>query len=116
MARRVLFNLIMIELEQHELQRRASSAGLYLTSESEEKYQGGSSTGIIVEMGPTCYRNHKAIPENCEGLPQVGDRVLFSRYAGTDEFINGKRYKFMYDDKPLMILDKDDTVGRAEAE
>lgn len=76
-----------------------STGGILIASETKEKLEVAQVTGTILAMGATA----KLCPE-MEGI-EVGDDVLFAKYAGMEYPVDGVSYR---------ILRARDIVGKAQ--
>lgn len=75
---------------------QTKKGGILLPDNAQEKPKEGT----VIAVGPGARSDEgKIIPMNVK----VGDRVLFSKYTGTDVKTD--------DDKDLMILPEDDILG-----
>jgi chaperonin GroES len=80
-------------------QEQKTAGGIIIPDTAKEKPQEGK----IVAVGPGKRNDEgKRIPME---VIKEGDRVLFSKYAGTDIKIDGKEHIFMREDDILGILD-----------
>lgn len=90
-----LFDRIVVERTEGE---SISAGGILLPDAAQEKRQEG--TVIAVGGG-------RALDEG--GLSplelKVGERVLFSKYAGSEVKLDGKTYLVMREDEILAVLD-----------
>ena len=74
-----------------------TASGIILTESLTRKEQAGTDEGIILALGDTFGKDFGA-----DVLPQVGDKVLFAKYAG----------KFIKDgDEDLVLLNDDDLIA-----
>ena len=74
-----------------------TASGIILTESLTRKEQAGTDEGIILALGDTFGKDFGA-----DILPQVGDKVLFAKYAG----------KFIKDgDEDLVLLNDDDILS-----
>src|SRR5579862_2803945 len=72
--------------------------GLYIPDSAKEKPQEGE----VVAVGKgKRLEDGKVIPLDV----QVGDRILFGKYSGSDIKIDGEEYMIMREDEVLGILD-----------
>jgi len=83
--------------------KKVSKGGIILTTEaSESREQMGNTTGIVVAMGDQCYADEPAPWCN------VGDKVIFAKYAGllyTGK--DGAHYRMINDKDITGTLDAD---------
>jgi chaperonin GroES len=75
-----------------------TAGGIILPDDNREKEQYGQTEGTLVAVSPAAFTfNYEGWPENHE-LPQVGDRVFFSRYQATEvKGTDGETYWLMKD-------------------
>jgi chaperonin GroES len=86
--------VIVIRVEEEQ----KTAGGIIIPDTAKEKPQEGK----IVAVGPGKRDdNGKRIPLEVK----EGDRILFSKYAGTEIKIDGKEHIFMREDDILGILD-----------
>ena len=86
--------LVLREEEEHK-----SAGGIIIPDTAKEKPQRGK----VVAVGPG------KIGENGKRIPmevRVGDRVLFSKYAGSDIKLDEVEHVFMREDDILSIIEK----------
>ena len=80
-----------------EVEESKSAGGIIIPDTAKEKPQEGT----IVAMGPgRVDENGKAIPMNVK----VGDKVLYSKYGGTELKYDGKEYLIMSENDILAII------------
>jgi chaperonin GroES len=103
--------------------------GIVTTEQAQETGTLGSTTGIIIAIGPQAFAYDKDRLVKWEGeRPKGGDRIWFERYAGQEHTgLDGKLYRIMQDrtiagmeDKEAMALiaaegEADQVVRRARA-
>jgi chaperonin GroES len=80
-----------------EEQEQKSAGGIIIPDTAKEKPQRGK----VVAVGPG------KIGENGKRIPlevKAGDRVLFSKYAGTEIKLDGAEHVFMREDDILSII------------
>lgn len=88
--------LVMMDVVDGKL----GKSSLYMPNSSERDQNLGAQSGVIVAVGPDAFvwsadRNRPF----GEDKPKVGDRVMFTRYAGGDERMGAdeKKYRVMSD-------------------
>ena len=80
-----------------------TTGGLYIPQDTQEKDQYGEFKGTLVALSPMAF-SFDEWPEN-EPKPQVGDRVVFVRYAGTlVQGDDGEDYRIMKDKDVLGVM------------
>ncbi|MEI8063923.1 MAG: co-chaperone GroES [Verrucomicrobiota bacterium] len=80
-------------IEQDEVKK----GGIIIPDTAKEKPQEGK----IVAVGPGKHEDGKLVPMNVK----KGDRVLYSKYGGTEIKIDGKECLIMREDDILGIID-----------
>ena len=80
-------------IEQDEVKK----GGIIIPDTAKEKPQEGK----IVAVGPGKHEDGKLVPMNVK----KGDRVLYSKYGGTEIKIDGKDHLIMREDDILGIVD-----------
>jgi len=69
---------------------------IFIPDEHKERLQYASTSGWLVEVSPVAF-SYEVWPEGAR-LPQVGDHVIFPKYAGTDvEGKDGVNYRLLSD-------------------
>lgn len=78
-----------------------TKGGLVLDAQSVEDEERGFTIGYVEKLGTLCYKHVKF-----EGQPycKEGDYVLFARNQGLDFEVNGRQFKLIQDDRPLMTF------------
>jgi chaperonin GroES len=86
--------ILVIRVEEEQI----SAGGIIIPDTAKEKPQEGK----VVAVGPGKWDdNAKRIPLEVK----KGDRILFSKYAGTEIKLDGIEHLFMKEDDVLCILD-----------
>jgi len=84
---------------EHVEQQEKSAGGVFLPDTAKEKPQEGMvravGTGRVSDDGKTIAMNVK-----------VGDRVIYSKYSGSEVKIEGKEYLIVSEKDVLAIVDK----------
>ena len=80
-----------------------SKSGIILTTEvTKEREQMGNTTGIVIAMGTQCYADEP------EPWCQLGDKVIFAKYAGLVYLgKDGNQYRMINDKDVTGTLDAD---------
>ena len=80
-----------------------SKGGIILTTDSiKEREQMGNTTGIVIAMGTQCYADEP------EPWCQLGDKVIFAKYAGLVYLgKDGNQYRMINDKDITGTLDAD---------
>ena len=85
--------VLVLPIEQDEVKK----GGIIIPDTAKEKPQEGK----IVAVGPGKHEDGKLVPMNVK----KGDRVLYSKYGGTEIKIDGKEYKILSSDDILAVLE-----------
>jgi chaperonin GroES len=93
---RPLYDRIVVKrVEEQETMK----GGLYIPDSAKEKPQEGE----VVAIGKgKRLEDGKLVPLDV----QVGDRILFGKYSGSDIKLDGEEYMIMREDEVLGILDQ----------
>lgn len=94
MSIRPLFDKVVVKADKAE---EKSKGGLILTAASQEKPQ----TCIVVAVGPGGIIDGKEIVMQIK----VGEKVLCSKYAGTDVKIDGEEYTIIKQSDILAVVE-----------
>lgn len=89
---------ILIALPEVE---ETTEGGLYKSRQTKELEEVGSIIGIVLAMGPDCYKGDRFSEPYC----QVGDCVMMRSYSGTRFTIYGKEFRLINDDTVEAIVD-----------
>ena len=76
-----------------------TKGGILLAESALERQQIGTVCGLVLKMGPDCYRDKERYPEGpwCK----KGDWVIFARYAGSRLKIEGGEIRILNEDEIL---------------
>ena len=76
--------------------KEKTKGGLVLAETTLEKQQVASQVGLVMAMGPQCYKDKERYPEGpwCKEK----DWVMFARYAGSRIKIEGGEMRLLNDD------------------
>ena len=79
-----------------------TKGGVLMTESTLERQQIGSQCGLVLAMGPQCYKDKERYPEGpwCK----VGDWVIFARYAGSRIQIEGGEIRLLNEDEILATI------------
>ena len=93
---------------QDSKQKEKTKGGLILAETSLEKQQVASQCGLVLRMGPDCYRDKERYPEGpwCKEK----DWVIFARYAGSRIKIEGGEVRMLNDDEILATVDNPEDI------
>lgn len=100
---RPLYDRVVVK--RVEDQETAMQGGLYIPDSAKEKPQEGE----VVAVGKgKRLEDGKLVPLDV----QVGDRILFGKYSGSDIKLDGEEYMIMREDEILGILDKEPVAAK----
>ena len=82
--------------------KEKTKGGIVMTEGTLEKQQVASQCGLVLAMGPDCYRDKERYPDGpwCK----VQDWVMFARYAGSRIQIEGGEVRLLNDDEVLATI------------
>jgi|TARA_A100001515_G_scaffold39062_1_gene30751 chaperonin GroES len=88
--------------------KEKTKGGLVLAESTLEKQQVASQCGLVLAMGPQCYKDKERYPEGpwCK----VNDWVMFARYAGSRIKIDGGEIRLLNDDEVLATIDSPEDI------
>ena len=88
--------------------KETTKGGLHLAETTLEKQQVGSQVGLVMAMGPQCYKDKERYPEGpwCKEK----DWVMFARYAGSRIKIDGGEMRLLNDDEVLATIDSPEDI------
>ena len=88
--------------------KEKTKGGLHLAETTLEKQQVGSQVGLVMAMGPDCYKDKERYPDGpwCK----VKDWVMFARYAGSRIKIDGGEMRLLNDDEVLATIDSPEDI------
>ena len=88
--------------------KETTKGGLVLAETTLEKQQVASQCGLVLAMGPQCYKDKERYPEGpwCK----VNDWVMFARYAGSRVKIEGGEIRMLNDDEVLATIDSPEDI------
>jgi chaperonin GroES len=99
---RPLYDRIVVKRVEEQQQMQG---GLYIPDTAKEKPQEGE----VVAVGKgKRLEDGKVVPLDVE----VGNRILFGKYSGSDIKIDGEEYLIMREDEVLGILDSKPQVAK----
>ncbi len=89
--------------------KEKTKGGLVLAETTLERQQVASQVGLVMAMGPQCYKDKERYPEGpwCK----VKDWVMFARYAGSRIKIDGGEMRLLNDDEVLATMDSPEAVS-----
>ena len=88
--------------------KEKTKGGLVLAETTLEKQQVASQCGLVLAMGPQCYKDKERYPEGpwCK----ENDWVMFARYAGSRIKIDGGEMRLLNDDEVLATIDSPEDI------
>ena len=88
--------------------KEKTKGGLHLAETTLEKQQVASQVGLVMAMGPDCYKDKERYPDGpwCK----VKDWVMFARYAGSRIKIDGGEMRLLNDDEVLATIDSPEDI------
>ena len=88
--------------------KEKTKGGLVLAETTLEKQQVGSQVGLVMAMGPQCYKDKERYPEGpwCKEK----DWIMFARYAGSRIKIDGGEMRLLNDDEVLATIDSPEDI------
>ena len=88
--------------------KEKTKGGVILAEETLEKQQVASQVGLVMAMGPQCYKDKERYPEGpwCKEK----DWVMFARYAGSRIKIEGGEMRLLNDDEVLATIDSPEDI------
>jgi chaperonin GroES len=88
-----------------------TKGGVLMTESTLERQQIGSQCGLVLAMGPQCYKDTERYPTGpwCK----VNDWVVFARYAGSRIQIEGGEIRLLNDDEILATVQNPEDILHA---
>ena len=88
--------------------KEKTKGGLVLAETTLERQQVASQVGLVMAMGPQCYKDKERYPEGpwCK----VKDWVMFARYASSRIKIDGGEMRLLNDDEVLATIDSPEDI------
>ena len=88
--------------------KEKTKGGLVLAETTLERQQVASQVGLVLAMGPQCYKDKERYPEGpwCKEK----DWVMFARYAGSRIKIEGGEMRLLNDDEVLATIDSPEDI------
>ena len=83
-------------------QKEKTKGGIIMTDEAIDRSQVASTCGVVLRMGPDCYRDKERYPDGpwCKEK----DWVIFARYAGSRIKIEGGEIRILNEDEVLATI------------
>ena len=79
-----------------------TKGGIVITESALERQQVGSQCGLVLAMGPQCYKDKERYPDGPWGM--VNDWVVFARNAGSRIQIEGGEIRLLNEDEILATV------------
>jgi len=88
--------------------KEKTKGGLMLAETTLEKQQVASQVGLVMAMGPDCYKDKERYSDGpwCK----VNDWIMFARYAGSRIKIDGGEMHLLNDDEVLATIDSPEDI------
>ena len=88
--------------------KEKTKGGVILAEDTLERQQVASQVGLVLAMGPQCYKDKERYPEGpwCKEK----DWVMFARYAGSRIKIDGGGIRLLNDDEVLATIDSPEDI------
>ena len=88
--------------------KETTKGGIHLAETTLERQQVASQVGLVMAMGPQCYKDKERYPEGpwCKEK----DWVMFARYAGSRIKIDGGEMRLLNDDEVLATIDSPEDI------
>jgi chaperonin GroES len=88
--------------------KEKTKGGVILAEDTLERQQVASQVGLVMAMGPQCYKDKERYPEGpwCKEK----DWIMFARYAGSRIKIEGGEMRLLNDDEVLATIDSPEDI------
>ena len=88
--------------------KETTKGGIVLAETTLERQQVASQVGLVMAMGPQCYKDKERYPKGpwCKEK----DWVMFARYAGSRIKIDGGEMRLLNDDEVLATIDSPEDI------
>ena len=88
--------------------KEKTKGGVILAENTLERQQVASQVGLVMAMGPQCYKDKERYPEG----PWCKERdwIMFARYAGSRIKIEGGEMRLLNDDEVLATIDSPEDI------
>ena len=88
--------------------KETTKGGIVLAETTLERQQVASQVGLVMAMGPQCYKDKERYPEG----PWCKEKawVMFARYAGSRIKIDGGEMRLLNDDEVLATIDSPEDI------
>ena len=88
--------------------KEKTKGGLVLAETTLERQQVASQVGVVLAMGPQCYKDKERYPEG--PWRKEKDWVMFARYAVSRIKIDGGEMRLLNDDEVLATIDSPEDI------
>ena len=88
--------------------KEKTKGGVILAEDTLERQQVASQVGLVMAMGPQCYKDKERYPEGPRCKEK--DWVMFARYAGSRIKIDGGEMRLLNDDEVLATIDSPEDI------
>jgi len=88
--------------------KEKTKGGILITDDVIERSQVASTCGLVLEVGPDCYKDPERYPKGpwCK----KGSWVIFARYAGSRMKIDGGEVRLLNDDEVLATVENPEDI------
>ena len=88
--------------------KEKTKGGILITDDVVERAQVASTCGLVLAMGPDCYKDKERYPKGpwCK----EGSWVIFARYAGSRIKIDGGEVRLLNDDEVLATVENPEDI------
>ena len=88
--------------------KEKTKGGVILAEDTLERQQVASQVGLVMAMGPQCYKDKERYPDGpwCKEK----DWIMFARYAGSRIKIEGGEMRLLNDDEVLATIDSPEDI------
>ena len=88
--------------------KEKTKGGIVLAETTLERQQVASQVGLVMAMGPQCYKDKERYPEG--PWFKEKDWIMFARYAGSRIKIDGGEMRLLNDDEVLATIDSPEDI------
>ena len=88
--------------------KEKTKGGVILAEDTLERQQVASQVGLVMAMGPQCYKDKERYPEGT--WCKEKDWIMFARYAGSRIKIEGGEMRLLNDDEVLATIDSPEDI------
>ncbi len=88
--------------------KEKTKGGIIITDDVVERAQVASTCGLVLALGPDCYRDKERYPKGpwCK----KGSWIIFARYAGSRIKIDGGEVRLLNDDEVLATVENPEDI------